>query len=98
MSLTVDRLEKKGYVVRMRDTADRRRVHLRLTSAGVRMRQESSVLDPPRVEALVRRLTDRERDLAIQGLSLLARAAREQMQLQAEAGAARPKYSRVSEG
>jgi hypothetical protein len=50
------------------------------------------------VEALVRRLTDRERDLAIQGLSLLARAAREQMQLQAEAGAARPKYSRVSEG
>jgi len=98
MSLTVDRLEKKGYVVRMRDTADRRRVHLRLTSAGVRIRQESSVLDPPRVEALVRRLTDRERDLAIQGLSLLARAAREQMQLQAEAGAARPKYSRVSEG
>src|SRR5512145_59510 len=52
MSLTIDRLEKKGYVVRLRDTADRRRVQLRLTAAGVRVRQESSVLDVPRVEAL----------------------------------------------
>ena len=46
MSLTIDRLEGKGYVVRLRDTADRRRVQLRLTSAGVRIRQASSVLDP----------------------------------------------------
>src|SRR3970040_2400036 len=46
MSIAIDRLERKGYVVRLRDAGDRRRVHLRLTSAGVRVRAASSVLDP----------------------------------------------------
>ena len=80
MSMTIDRLERKGYVVRLRDTSDRRRVHLRLTSAGVRVRQASSVLDPPRVEAVVARLSDQERDDAVRGLALLARAAQELME------------------
>jgi DNA-binding MarR family transcriptional regulator len=75
MSLAIDRLEKKGYVIRLRDTADKRRVQLRLTSAGVRVRQASSVLDPPRVEALLARLTAQEREAAIHGLKLLAEAA-----------------------
>ena len=79
MSLTIDRLERKGYVVRLRDVADRRRVHLRLTSAGVRVRDASSVLDPPRVESLVARLPEQEREAAIHGLGLLARAAEELM-------------------
>lgn len=75
MSLAIDRLERKGYVVRQRDSADRRRVQLRLTAAGVRVREANSVLDPPRVEALVARLTEEERTAAIRGLALLARAA-----------------------
>ena len=75
MSLTIDRLERKGYVVRVRDAADRRRVHVRLTSAGVRVRDASSVLDPPLVEALVSRLSDEDRAAAIRGLALLAEAA-----------------------
>lgn len=75
MSLAIDRLEKKGYVIRLRDTVDRRRVQLRLTSAGVRVRQATTVLDPPRVEALLARLTAQERDAAIYGLRLLADAA-----------------------
>ena len=79
MSLTIDRLERKGYVVRLRDVADRRRVHVRLTTAGVRVRDASSVLDPPLVEAMVARLTDEERDAAIRGLGLLAAAAQAQM-------------------
>jgi len=79
MSLTIDRLERKGYVVRLRDVADRRRVHVRLTSAGVRVREASSVLDPPLVEAMVARLTDEDRDAAIRGLGLLAAAAEAQM-------------------
>src|SRR5262245_23566904 len=79
MSLTIDRLERKGYVVRTRDTADRRRVHVRLTAAGVRVREASSVLDPPLVEGLVARLTEEERAAAIRGLTLLANAAHEQM-------------------
>ena len=76
MSLSIDRLERKGYVVRLRDAADKRRVHLRLTSAGVRVRQASSVLDPERVEALLARLSDDDREAAVHGLALLAAAAR----------------------
>jgi DNA-binding MarR family transcriptional regulator len=89
MSLGVDRLERKGYVVRLRDVADRRRVHLRLTSAGVRVREASSVLDPPRVAALVARLSDEDREAAIRGLALLAEAggAGESMQRRKESGA-----------
>src|SRR5215204_6415271 len=79
MSLAIDRLEKKGYAVRLKDATDRRRVHVRLTTAGVRVREASSVLDPARVEALVGRLSDEERARAIDGLGLLARAAQEQM-------------------
>ena len=79
MSLAIDRLERKGYVVRLRDAKDRRRVHVRLTSAGVRVREASSVLDATRVEALVARLSDDERARAVEGLALLARAAQEQM-------------------
>jgi DNA-binding MarR family transcriptional regulator len=79
MSLAIDRLEHRGYVARLRDVADRRRVHVRLTSAGVRVRDASSVLDPERVEALVARLDDADRDVALRGLELLARAAEEQM-------------------
>ena len=75
MSLAIDRLEKKGYVVRLRDTTDRRRVQLRLTPAGVRVRQAATVLDPPRVEALLARLTEEEREAAVHGLRLLANAA-----------------------
>src|SRR3954463_474539 len=79
MSISIDRLERKGYVVRLKDAKDRRRVHVRLTSAGVRVRDASSVLDPARVEALVGRLSEAERTRAIEGLALLARAAQEQM-------------------
>jgi MarR family transcriptional regulator, organic hydroperoxide resistance regulator len=76
MSLAMDRLERKGYVVRLRDAADKRRVHLRLTSAGVRVREATSVLDPQRVEALLARLDDGQRAEAVRGLMLLADAAR----------------------
>jgi DNA-binding MarR family transcriptional regulator len=79
MSLALDRLARKGYIVRLKDAKDRRRVHVRLTSAGVRVREAHSVLDPRRVEALVARLGDAERTRAIDGLALLARAAQEQM-------------------
>ena len=87
MSLAIDRLERKGYVVRLKDAKDRRRVHVRLTTAGVRVRDASSVLDPARVEALVGRLSDEERAQAIVGLALLARAAQEQMHASRDADA-----------
>jgi DNA-binding MarR family transcriptional regulator len=80
MSLAIDRLERKGYVVRLRDTTDRRRVHVRLTGAGVRVRSAASVLDPERVEAVLAHLTEDERARAIHGLELLARASQQEMQ------------------
>jgi DNA-binding MarR family transcriptional regulator len=75
MSVALDRLESKGYVERARDAADRRRVQVRLSSAGVRVRDSASVLDFSRVEALVAMLTEDERAAAIRGLALLAEAA-----------------------
>ena len=87
MSLAVDRLERKGYVVRLKDAKDRRRVHVRLTTAGVRVREAGSVLDPERVRSLVARLSDADRSRAVEGLALLARAAQDQVRDAAEAEA-----------
>jgi DNA-binding MarR family transcriptional regulator len=77
MSLGLDRLERKGYVARSRDGSDRRRVHVRLTTAGVRIRDSASVLDPSRVDALLARLSTTERHEALRGLALLASAAQQ---------------------
>jgi len=74
MSLAIDRLERKGYARRDRDPGDRRRVLLRITEAGVRVREAKSVLDPVRIEQVLSRLSDADRAAALDGLDLLARA------------------------
>ncbi|MGH9792596.1 MAG: MarR family winged helix-turn-helix transcriptional regulator [Candidatus Acidiferrales bacterium] len=79
MSLSVDRLERLGYVTRARDAGDRRRVHLRLTSAGVRVKEAQSVLEPDRVHGMLAQLSPTGRDAGIRGLELLARAAERYM-------------------
>lgn len=79
MSLTVDRLVRRGYVTRSRDAADRRVVNLRLTAAGVCLRDAQSVLDPRLVKAMILRLSLEDRQDAVRGLALLARAASEEM-------------------
>jgi DNA-binding MarR family transcriptional regulator len=79
MSLTVDRLVRRGYVTRLRDAADRRVVNLRLTAAGARLRDAQSVLDPKRVKAMILKLSPEDRQDAVRGLALLARAASEEM-------------------
>jgi MarR family transcriptional regulator, organic hydroperoxide resistance regulator len=75
MSLNVERLVRRGYVERARDAADRRRLRLRLTPAGVRIREASSVLEPQRVRALLAALPPSEREAGLRGLEILARAA-----------------------
>jgi MarR family transcriptional regulator, organic hydroperoxide resistance regulator len=77
MSLHLDRLESGGFVRRARSRVDARRVELRLTPAGVRIKQQQKVLDPKLVESMLMQLTDTERRKAIEGLELLARAANE---------------------
>ena len=80
MSLMIDRLARAGYVIRGRDSKDGRRVNLRLTKAGVRIKSEKSVLDPERVRNMLAQLTAQERKEAIHGLALLARASGQAMQ------------------
>jgi DNA-binding MarR family transcriptional regulator len=77
MSLTVDRLERGGYVRRERSREDRRRVDLRLTPAGVRIQRQQKVLEPELVSAMLDRLDERKRRQALRGLELLAEAAKE---------------------
>ncbi|HXB72681.1 MAG TPA: MarR family transcriptional regulator [Candidatus Acidoferrales bacterium] len=77
MSLTVDRLERGGYVNRERSTEDRRRVDLRLTAAGVRIKRQQKVLEPELVQAVLSHLDERKRRQALRGLELLAEASRQ---------------------
>ena len=74
-SVAVDRLVRGGYVTRAVDETDRRRVQLRLSEAGARIKSASSVLDPDLVRAMLAQLGDDERADALRGLALLARAA-----------------------
>lgn len=84
MSLMIDRLARGGYVARSRDARDGRRVNLRLTKAGVRIKAQKSVLDPERVRAVLSQLSAAEREQAIHGLELLARASGYAMQKQSK--------------
>lgn len=79
MSISIDRLVRRGYVVRKRDPRDHRRVQLRLTPAGVRVKEAQSVLEPARVRGLLECLPAEEREAAVAGLALLARAAADYM-------------------
>jgi len=80
MSLHVERLVQQGYVLRERDTQDARRLRLRLTAAGVGVREANSVLDAQRVRGMLARLSAEDREAGLHGLALLARAAGEQME------------------
>ena len=75
MSLTVDRLERGGYVRRERSRQDGRRVDLRLTAAGVRIKRQQKVLEPALVAALLEHLGETKRRQALRSLELLAEAA-----------------------
>ncbi len=77
MSLTVDRLARDGYLKRGPDPRDGRRVALRITRAGVKLRDQMTVLDPLLVRAMLLRLSPALRREAVRGLELLARAADE---------------------
>ena len=52
----------------------------RLTKAGVRIKSEKPVLDPERVRNVLSQLSAAERELALDGLALLAKASMEAMQ------------------
>ena len=75
MSVAVDRLVKNGYVSRAIDGDDRRRILLRLSSAGAQICEAHSVLDPELIGAMLAQLPADDRARALDGLALLAQAA-----------------------
>lgn len=84
MSEAVGRLETHGYVSKQSRTArDRRYVALTLTTKGKDAVLASSVLEPPRLAAMLKRLSVIQRREAVTGLLLLASACRD--------GGARPR-------
>ncbi len=70
----VDRLESKGYVERMRDERDARRVFVGLTPQGQRRAQRApSVLADDTLRAALARMTADERAALVRGLRALVR-------------------------
>ena len=76
LSAAVKRLVRLGYVKTERHASDRRVTHLRLAPAGVKAMRNSSVLQADRVRRLLGALNANERRAALDGLALLASAAR----------------------
>ena len=75
MSIAIERLVRRGYVLRARDSADGRKVQLRLSAAGAAIRAANSVLDAERVRAMLGHLSETDMADALRGLELLAGAA-----------------------
>jgi DNA-binding MarR family transcriptional regulator len=94
LSATLTRLEKLGYITRTPAAADRRIAELRLSKTGARAMQGSSVLESARVAALLDELTPGEQQLALDGLGLLARAARQLSARSTPEAAMRPPRAR----
>jgi DNA-binding MarR family transcriptional regulator len=74
-SLQLTQLARLRLVTRERDGADARRVQVRLTDAGVRLRGLRTLLDPERVRQALIRLDPPEQDAVVAGVRLLAGAA-----------------------
>jgi DNA-binding MarR family transcriptional regulator len=75
LSASLKRLEQLGYISNLPAAADRRRREIRLTDEGVEAIQGTSVLDTRKLRLLIQTLTEDERQKAVDGLTLLARAA-----------------------
>src|SRR5215472_12829939 len=75
MSIHLSRLEQAGYLKRARDASDGRRVLLRLTAKGRRVKNENSVFDPALTRQLIGLVPPGQLEAALAGLETLARAA-----------------------
>ena len=54
-------------------------MNLLLTAAGLRLKNAQSVLEPQRVRMMLKQLTPKQRDQALRGLVVLAKAAQDMM-------------------
>lgn len=76
LSEAVSQLARHGYVVKSVGASDRRRVGLVLSPRGVEAVLATSVLEPGRLEAVLKTLSKRELATVIDGLDLLSHACR----------------------
>ena len=75
MSITVSRLVRRGYIAQNRDKSDARRVGLRLTTAGLRVKEQNTILDPDLMREMFRLAPPRELETALRGIEYLAKYA-----------------------
>lgn len=76
LSATIARLTKLGYITSTPAADDKRQRELQLTDRGAEAMAGTSVLDEKRVARMLEQLSREERETAVRGLALLARAAR----------------------
>ena len=76
LSAALARLEGQGMLALSPDPADARRRRIALTEAGRAALAAGSVLDPGRLAAVLAGMTKEARRKAVEGLALLAAAAR----------------------
>jgi len=88
LSAFVNRAQQLGYVERLVSERDRREAELRLTERGEDAMRATSVLDLDRLLLVLGRLSESERECAVDGLVLLAQACRAARDEHASAGAA----------
>lgn len=74
-SVQITLLARLRLVTRERDQTDARRVQVRLTESGMRLRTLRSLLDPERLRLALVRLAPAEQEAVVEGLRLLADAA-----------------------
>jgi DNA-binding MarR family transcriptional regulator len=82
ISAAVKRLVRLGYIEQARDSDDARSVRLRLGQKGAAAMRDSSVLEPARVRRMLEKLAPGDRRAALNGLAVLAGAARRVMEEQ----------------
>jgi|SRR5215813_8298810 len=77
LSAAIKRLAQLGYIANTPRDMDRRQRELWLTELGAEAMRATSVLDADRVAQLLDKLLPKEQKVAVRGLELLARAARQ---------------------
>lgn len=76
LSASIKRLTNLGYLTCDAPANDKRRREIRLTERGAEAMSATSVLDRERVRGMLRKLKASDRKAALNGLALLAHAAR----------------------
>jgi DNA-binding MarR family transcriptional regulator len=76
LSASIKRLANLGYLTCDASATDKRRREIRLTERGAEAMSATSVLDRERVHGMLKKLKPADRKSALNGLALLARAAR----------------------